>query len=259
MKKATNSLKRATGPLPDATGFRHQWFASQLTSQFFRQRFGIRPAERVFKRRPAAFGLRTLNHAPEHHNTTFVTQKTALTLAPKVRIDLRLAPCAPLPDSRLGHGVSGLASARSGARAGHAPVTPLRVVNRRTAESGQPDRIVSRLRPVLTEFVASANRALPASIASAAMTPRRTRAQRVETVLKKTRVEVADRQRAAQSVSHRSSDLPPRLKRSPAIRDWPGALPEAAISDGQVTRITDQVVQQINRRIVARRERMGGA
>jgi hypothetical protein len=98
----------------------------------------------------------------------------------------------------------------------------------------------------------------PPAIATVVTLLRHEERVRLETVVRQTRVEVAAPPGPAPAAAApRSREAP---ERAPASRRWspPTAAEPLTIAESDIGRLADRVVQQIHRRVVTQRERMGG-
>ena len=124
---------------------------------------------------------------------------------------------------------------------------------------GQAERVVipTRLQFLVKTVAEHRERDLPATDAAAQKAPGTLVSRAVETVLRRTRIEAPGMLQTGVGRPEAVGSPKGAATRPFAPREMPSPASQTAFSDSEVNRITNRVVQQINRRIVAQRERMG--
>lgn len=233
------------------TAARHLGFCARLSART--RRVARRPAicERAFIHTTSIPRIGPIAHGPVSVTNAFTAHHTHFTFAPGIRIDFAVT-----------HAANAVAPAAAFAPAPAAsigsPRRPLRdnpfsqgtqrssgdVDARRTALA-----FTSTTHPRI-EHVQRETLSIERHLSS---TVRRTEWKRVETIVRRAQSVVVP-----QSVPAPERARPPeQRKHAEETARQPLSPPVARIPDGDVARLTDRVVQQINRRILAERERRG--
>lgn len=248
-------LKRTTGMIRSVAASRCLRFAIRILSRMTRQQICGRFAERVLGRSSAVIEYGKYVHAPDQ-SQTFVTQRNATTLAPSVQINLQIAGRAEIAKLRPSLATSTASPVRACPNKESIVTAPQSLVESVVPGLACTDRIIARFEPALTNAVAAVRHSTPADAATSGTLPRLIQQKRVDTVFRNTRIEIDGDVRSKSDDQVAANTLRAATRTNPTAQ-WAPPKREQAISDSQVSRITEQVVQQINRKIVAKRERMG--
>jgi hypothetical protein len=241
------------GLLGAAIAGKHLGFCRRLYAA--RRRVGAwRPRlQRVFLRMASARSRSRNVYAPTFTTTAMSGPRLQLTLAPSIHVDLhwRASIASPIPSRPFQ--VRSPAARIIASRPWQCAATVLRRTESGRGRSRPASALSDRV-PLVHQVVERQSQAeLPRS-SRAIVTVRRSDVRRVETVL---------RQLPAAAVALKADPAPGSSPRPERRRTGPWAVPAqgpaspAKIPDAEVVRLTERVIQQINRRILAERERRG--
>ena len=236
---------------PTGTAARHLGFCARLSART--HRVAARPAmcERAFVHAKSIPCIAPISHRAMSVTNAFAAHHTHLTFAPGIRIDFAVT-----------HAAKAVAPSAAFAPAPAAPIgsPPRPVRNIAFLQVTQPSSGDTDARRAFSDFSSTAHSRIEhAQRESLSIerhvrsTLRRTEWKRVETIVR----------RAQAVVVPQSLPTPERArpaeqrKHAEATARQPVSPPVARIPDTDVARLTDRVVQQINRRILAERERRG--
>ena len=253
MQIAVIKPMRATISSTRPSGSRHLRFARRLLSRLWRQWIRRCPVERVFGSPPYAPAPATVISSTARHDTLVLRPRVGLTLGPRIRLDLSIAPVPTQPGSTaLGPAAPVAHITVPGQASGALPLTTIGA----PPQSLRPPREIVQLRSVLAPARERIERDGPASTGVLVKTRRQEVTRRIETVVRRTQPAVAGAADPSGSCRGETDARARGATRAPRPRGSRAAA-EVTVSDAEVTRITDRVVQQINRKLVAQRERMG--
>jgi hypothetical protein len=208
--------------------------------------------ERVYLRLAFATQVYSNHYAPVFTTTNMAAPRMALTLAPIVHIGMQQIVSSTSPSSRKRQEkfqyIKTLPS-----RFMSAVATTLKPNHTSSAEAVRHERHETRLKPVLQQVIECRHFEEASKITRTVATVRRSEQQKVECIVRKTIPVPADvsATQAASVTQVEAQRAKPWTSHQPVMPTLPN------IPDTEVARLTDRVVQQINRRILSERERRG--
>lgn len=208
--------------------------------------------ERVYLRLAFATQVYSNHYAPVFATTNMAAPRIALTLAPIVRIEMPQIVSSTSP-----------ASGKQQEKFQYIKTSPSRFTSaiastlkpNQTSSVGavRHERHETRLKPVLQQVIERRQFEEASKITHTIATVRRSEQQKVECIVRKTIPAPADvsTTQAAAVTQVETQQTKPWTSHQPVTPTLPN------IPDTEVARLTDRVVQQINRRILSERERRG--
>jgi hypothetical protein len=243
----------APATLATAVAGRHLGFCGRRAAAWRRAAAGRLDVPRVLARTPSVCNIDSRIYAPLVATTMIHAPRLALTLAPSIRIDLHSPDSATVLAPPRSFEVASADSVVGTNPPLRRATTVLRVPQP-APDRSESDPARPGLAPLLRQVIERRHREKLSVVTHAIASVRRSEVRRLETIV---------RQPPAPAATPRTDFTPasPPHPEPRAGNHWPSrpaTVPTlAAIPDAEVGRLTERVVQQINRRILAERERRG--
>jgi len=245
-------MTAATGRTSIAAAVAHLGFCERVAARWRRVPASRARAERVFARIPSGTDLQSSLYAPVFATTIMAASRIALTLAPSIRIDLHsiaaAASQAPRPRFQETNPIGATILLRSAPR-----TSPVSKVVLPTPGDSWLARVEPRLAPLLRQVIERRHREDLSLVKHVVSSIRRSEVRRLETIVRQSQAPTVPQ--TAQTAGAGPQYEPRKEYARPSRPTVPPARP--LIHDAEVARLTDRVVEQINRRILAERERRG--